>query len=697
MKISRRVLARFVRLPDSDTDLRNLLDDLGLEVKRAHGGGNFTLELLANRGDHHCYDGIATEVSGRTGERRCGPEVYRLQSGAHPWEVNISSEKCLVYTTTLLRRASDNATLAVADYAVLEDAGIQSTLPPIDATNVANIELGQPTHAFDADTIEGPITVRESIVGECAYPLFADEPVEVLEGTLVIADDVKILAIAGVIGCEESKTTETTTRILLESACFDPVAVRKASRALNIHTDSSARFERGSDPSRPLIGAGRVVQMLLDTDAWELHGPSGVHENWDSTPLEIHLNADDTSSFLGIPLSVSDITQRLERYGFAKGAVKGSDVSFVVPPVRRWDVETRADLYEELAKSIGYSETPCILPPVGRGSQPSATEGRRRAIDEAMVALGFYEVITDGFYGRALVSKYGLSDSHDLMQHVETTNAMERAYGLLRTSGIGQALEAVAANHRWKVRDIKMYEHGRAFHPVALPDDTPSRSAMPCTERGMLWAICSGDERPDVWGETSRPADAHFMKGVLEQLASSLTMPVGFGPPDADHRLFELLHPNRQLSVELGGVSVGIMGEVHPEVVSRFKIKRARPCYLEIDTDRLAEATCRSGYSPPPAWHPIERSLAFGLPGQVSAGFIRAQLVAQSPPSVSQVHIGDVYEHEQDGEPVRAVTYNLIFDNPPEKSLSAEDVNQMVEALAENIVAGFGHVGVTQR
>ena len=230
MKISADVLGRFIKLPSSGRALRDLLDDIGVEVKKHDTEtGRFTLELLANRGDHHCYIGLSREISGRTGEATCRPEFADLSAGKSGIELNLQTKLCSLYSATVLERSGDASNLNASELAPLEAAEIHSVSPAVDATNLANIELGQPTHCFDADTIRGPITIRLSKAGEMAWPLFAEERVEIPEGSIVIADDEKILAIAGVIGCEESKATETTQRIVLESAAFDPVAVRKAS------------------------------------------------------------------------------------------------------------------------------------------------------------------------------------------------------------------------------------------------------------------------------------------------------------------------------------------------------------------------------------------------------------------------------------------------------------------------------------
>ena len=234
MKLSSRHLAQYTVLPSSTRALRLLLDDVGIEVKRVEdtdSDTHFTLELLANRGDHHCYYGVARELRGRTGAHLHAPAYSRLETGPSPIPIRCETSDCLMYTATLMVKSGPDGAFPPEQNVPLHAAALQSISPPVDATNLSNLELGQPTHAFDADTIDGEIVIRDSVDGEKAWPLFTEGPISLPEGTLVIADQSKILAIAGVIGCEESKTTEQTTRLLIESATFDPVRVRKASRA----------------------------------------------------------------------------------------------------------------------------------------------------------------------------------------------------------------------------------------------------------------------------------------------------------------------------------------------------------------------------------------------------------------------------------------------------------------------------------
>jgi phenylalanyl-tRNA synthetase beta chain len=161
MKIHVDVLRRYTALPESLRQTRLLLDDLGLEVKRLNPDGHLTLELLANRGDHHCYEGIAREITGRTGGALTTPPVAALAVGESPWPLRLETDLCLVYTATILERVGEDAGQLTPDQlAPLRAAGLASVLAPVDATNLSNLELGQPTHVFDADTLVGAVTIR---------------------------------------------------------------------------------------------------------------------------------------------------------------------------------------------------------------------------------------------------------------------------------------------------------------------------------------------------------------------------------------------------------------------------------------------------------------------------------------------------------------------------------------------------------
>lgn len=707
MKLSHSILSRFIDLPRDASAVRNLLDDVGIEVKRSEpkdGDTVFTVELLANRGDHYCYAGAAREVSGRTGSPVQLPASATIQTGTAPVPVHIETPRCSLYSLTELVLEGEPGSLSTSALAVLEAAGLHSVSAPVDATNIANAELGQPTHAFDADTIEGEVVVRDSRPGETAWLLFTEGPVEVPPGTMVIADASKILAIAGVIGCEESKSTESTRRVLLESAAFDPVAVRLASRALGQHTDSSARFERGSDASLVLTGAGRVAQLMGEA-GWRLTGRSALVGSWEDERRTLALNVPRAGAFLEYPLTYDDVRERLQRYGFAVSpeypewdaedewstpeslADVGRDelrntLLVRVPPHRVWDVEFAQDLYEELAKSIGYSQTPEHLPRIDMGAVPSLAELNRDKVEEVLLAAGFYEVFTDGFHGRDLPEKAGVREGHPLAEHVETENALDRGYSLLKNNALYQAVEAVAVNANMRTSEVKIYEWTRTFHPAA---------SGVCTERALLWGLCSGHATTPSWAGGERKADPFFVKGLVDNIATALRLPLTVGPATPPSPLASLLHPHRQAHILLDGHAVGVLGEVHPLVLRGFKVKRARPVYFELDASVLSESPRRVRYVEPSNQHDIERSLAFFLPHGVSAGEIATQLSRNSPDWCRAVDIVDEFGLEGG----RAVTFALRFASGDGRS--SDEVNAVADGLIQAINARFENRGVSLR
>ncbi len=689
MKINTSVLKQYIDLPADPRAIRMLLDDIGIEVKRQDPeSGALTLELLANRGDHHCYTGIAREIAGRTGSGVCGPSFAELTVGPAPHPLQIETDLCGLYSATILERSGTESPLTADEQAPLDAAEIHSITPAIDATNLANLEFGQPTHCFDADTIVGAVTIRLSRAGEQAWPLFSEERVTVPEGSIVIADDEKILAIAGVIGCEESKTTESTQRILLESAAFDPVAVRKASRSLSIHTDSSARFERGSDPSQVLIGAGRVVH-LLEAHGWSRSGDTGLVGQWTDEARSISLQTSAASAFLDHPLTDDDIIERLSRYGFGVSGDAGA-LSVTIPPHRAWDVEHAADLYEELAKSIGYNDTATTLPAVDMGALPSANDTMKATVEEVLLGAGFYEVFTNGFHGVALRDRLGLPDDHPLQRHVQTTNALDRGYGLVKNNCLAQAVEALAGNIRVGTQPIQMYEWTRTFHPDPTADNGV------CRERHHLWAIACGSHEPTRWAGKARQTTAWRFKGLVEEIGVALGLPLSVVASLTDHPLAECLHPGRQAAVQLNGETVGIIGEVHPRITKAFKLKRNRPVYMDIDRNVLLTPPHPKRFKERSVHQPILRSLAFSLPPKVTAGAVADVLRECGPDWLETIAMVDLFEHEEDGTPMRAVTFSLQYGNTS-GDRSAEAVNQASESLIEAVDRALGPQGVRLR
>lgn len=688
MKISANVLKRFCSgVPNEPKALRRLLDDVGVEVKRLDvqdGDALLTLELLANRGDHHCYAGVAREVAARTNSPLLLPSAPALPAGAPPLPLRVESDKCLLYTATPLRVTGGlRKSLGKEADQLLIAAGLLTGNAAIDVTNLVNLELGQPSHAFDRARIQGDITIRLSRAGEKAWLLFTPEPRELPVGTLVIADDVKVLAIAGVIGCEDSKIVDDTREIILESAAFDPVAVRIGGRALAVHTDASARFERGSDPTLAAVAAGRIAHLLKEAGVAEVSGPLGSVGTWQDPERVIPLRRSELCAFLDRNFEAAEIVQRLAAYGFEQRG----ELAFKVPPHRLWDVETEEDLFEEIARSVGFNDLPESLPPVARGARPSRDEVMLRVAEEVLVGAGFYEIYTDGFYSRAIPERLGQSAGSPLFAHVETVNSLDNSFSLLKNNCLAQALQAVADNINVKAQDVRFYEWTRTFHP-----DSRAQNGV-CRERDVLYGICSGRERPDSW-DVSRPADVFFVKGLFEQLKRSLDLPLELGLPDSEYALTALLHPHRALSLRLKGSSVGVIGEVSPQVLQAFGIKFAKACYFEISRDALlTEPAGSPAFEMPPVVPDIDRMLNFAVPLGVSVREIVPLLQTAAPAWLSRISVADVFAGSDTAK--RAVAFKLFFSAA--EARTHEQLNDACAAMVKGVVEKLGSRGVEQR
>lgn len=696
MRISFRHLQRYCSaLPADPAGVRALLEDVGIEVKRAERTDDdvlWSLEFLANRGDHRCYAGIARELCTRLGAELRLPEAATPDVGDNDnLRVRVESELCGLYTATLIDLGAPGAGLPKELLVPLIAAGSASVNAATDATNVANLELGQPTHAFDADTIAGDIVVRLSRPGEQAWPLFQPGPSALPEGTLVVADARKVLAIAGVIGCEESKVTERTARLALESAFFDPVAVRLASRALRVQTDASARFERGSDPSLVLHAAGRVVHLLETHAGARRRGRSVRAGAWADPERTIELDPARLERYFLQAFDPAWVRERLGRLGFTPRADPGADrLTVRVPPHRLWDIHDPEDLYEELARAAGYNELPTHLPAVANGVLPSEAEQGQERVEEVLLGLGFQEVVTNAFYDRRVPERLALPPGHALWEHVETVNAIDAAYSLLKNNCLAQALGTVADNLGFGTEPIKAFEWTRTFHP------DPTAPNGLCRERRVLWLVVCGQVADPSWAQPSRAADVWYLKGVVEELAAELHLPLQIDDAVQAQPLAACLHPYRRAAVSLAGAPVGLFGEVGAPALRGFRIKRRRVYYLELEADGLRPAARPAGFVPPPVRPPSMRMLAFTLPPRVSAGEVVACLRAAGPAWLADASVVDSYEHEDGGQPVRTLTFALAYRNERSEH-TVEELNAVTEDLVRAVEQRLGPRGVRLR
>lgn len=678
MKISLQNLRNYI---DLDTDIaknKELFEDIGLEVKNIETLANDTLitfELLANRGDHHSYEGVAREVSGRTGGQLKQIPMTPMRFEQESSKFSIDTDGCIAYSLTeFLVDGKTNGEPLKRFSHMLHTGGVNEICPVIDVTNVVNLELGQPAHVYDADKIKGKIFVRESKEGEKADLLFQKGEVALPAGITVIADEEKILTIAGIIGCNAASVDENTTRVLFEAALFDPVKIRKASKKLGIQTLASQRFERGGDVDVIKRAVQRAAN-LYETIGWRSTGVSHFEQKVKLPERIIKISVDEVSKYLDRQFTAQEITEILARYGFVSQPSTDQNLVFKVPMHRIWDVEYPVDLYEELCKSVGYNQLPNMMPTAEIGAVPTQSEKNKAIVDDYLVNQGFYEIFTDSLYSVQHFNKMGVAKEEALGQHVNITNAQDKGYSMLKNNCLIQAVELVEKNLRQKNKDIKAYEWTRVF----IPDDKADNKV--CREQKMLWGIVNGNALPWHYSYKSVKADPVYLKGIVDGIAKMLRVDLHLRQFKDDTNapmVSKMLHPLRRMGVlDDAGHSVGVFGEIHPRILAAFGIKSERPCYFELDSDKLLSMQqMSSNVSELAAGIPVVRDICLEVPERYPAGSIITDIKAEKTLPVIGVELIDIYNDAT----CRKITYTIKY-MPKDNKFTAEDVNNWTSLL----------------
>ncbi|WP_030542853.1 phenylalanine--tRNA ligase beta subunit-related protein [Streptomyces albus] len=697
MRVSLALLRRHrPQLPASARSACEVLEDVGIEVKRLQEtaqGDVVTLELLANRGDHHCYAGIARELGGRFEVPTPLPPLAPLTAD--------ESAAPVVDTPTCLAFGVARCALAEGDGARLPDEWADALrlndeytgLLPVDAGNLVGREIGQPLHVYDADRLAGPLRVRPSAEGETVLLLDADAPVAIPAGLTVVADDEGIVAVAGVMGARRAAVTESTRRLLVESALFDPVAVRRAARALNRQTAAATRFERGGDPDLVRAGAARAVALL---DEWGALAPDSPR-TWAEAACppdarlahrEIRLDLDSLDVYYAVPFDPAAVERRLTCLGFSvrKDDEEDRVLRVRVPGHRLWDVFNPECLYEEIGRMWSFDSFPAVLPETGGGKAPTPSQRTRTALEQVLVGYGFFEVITDGFYSRTAHERLGVSAGSPLARHVELRNAIDRNFSLLKNNALLQGLDIADYNQRRSLTCGKYFEFTHLFEAVGADDHR---------ERPVLWGMLWGEETHGAWQNGGQGFDFWYLKGVLEEMAHACGSRLGFRRASEESSpMAELMHPTRFTHLLVDGREAGLCGEVHPSVTANWKLRTDRVLYFELDWTALAAASGTASAEPAadmPEYPLLRRDVAFHLPVGLTTDEVREEMEAVCPLELAWARVTDLYEKGD----VRAHTFELAFEN--DNTVTAERVNNAMSAITAHVLGTFQERGVYQR
>jgi phenylalanyl-tRNA synthetase beta chain len=643
--------------------------DVGADLKSVLGLDDAVLdiEVEPNRPDFLCVFGVAREVAAATGVPLSGPEPSLDESDEEAAAVATvaieAQDGCTRYVARVIRGlASRPSPLRVQ--ARLTACGMRPISSVVDATNYAMLELGQPLHGFDMSLLAGPgIVVRRAREGEGLTTLDGVER-ELRSTDLLICDLERPIAIAGVMGGATSEVTEATSEVLLESAHFTRSGILQTARRLEMHTEASHRFERGTDPEGLDLGAARCAELMA---AWSggtvLRGVAAAGQ----TPArrQVVVRPSRAGALLGYPLEAADVTGVFDRLGMQHG---GDDDRIEVDvPGYRVDIEREVDLIEEVARVLGYDRVGSTLPRAPHPGGLPAEYAFVRTVKEVMVRAGLREIRPAPFVAAEDLALTGDQDA------IAVANPLRAEEGFLRTRLLPALLHAVARNQAAGTRTVALFEVGTVFR---WGDAVEER-------RNVAWVL-SGVASAGWYGD-GRPFDVLDARGVLEALMGEMGVhdwSLGADPGGP-------FHPGRSAWVLVGDEPAGVIGEIHPRRAEELDLE-GRIAVAELELGTLATGSTKGfAFRDVPRFPPVRRDLAFVVEEHVPAGDVSAALEGAAGGLLADCVLFDVFRGGSLSEGTKSLAFSLDM-RADDRTLTDEEADEVVARIVARLGSEFG-------
>ncbi len=643
-------------------DIRNYLNlnDSYIEV-----------DLTPDRGDCLSIAGIARDVGVIN---RCGVTAPTIESVPAQvddrFTVKLEAPKaCPKYTCRIIRNINPEAETPLWMQEKLRRSEIRSISPVVDVTNYVMMELGQPMHGFDLAKLDGEIRVRMATAGEKLTMLDGEEQ-ELREDTLVIADASKPLAMAGIMGGEESGVGAETKDILLESAFFAPTEIIGKARSYGLHTDSSHRFERGVDPELQVRAIERATGLLLEIVGGEPGPVESIssEEHIEQRP-EVILRRTRLAKILGVEIDdamVTDILTRLEMQ------VEQVDAGWkVVAPSCRFDISIEEDLIEEVGRIYGYTEIP-----MHRSAAATILRGEReldfnlQRAKGLLVDRGFQEVITYSFISQEMQEL--MDPAH---KSVELANPISADMSIMRTSLWPGLLQTAIYNQARQQSRVRIFESGLRF---VMQDSEIKQDSM-------LAGLIYGENLSEQWGEGSRNVDFFDLKADLEAILSLTGSPEEYEFKVAEH---SSLHPGQTAKIVRKGESVGWIGMLHPALADKLDL--AGDTFLfEIKLDLMFGEQLPT-FAPLSKFPSIRRDISILVDETVTFGQITDCIRQVAPEILQEIRLFDVYTGKNIDFGRKSLALGLILQETSH-NLTDEDaegvMTRIINALSDKLNA----------
>jgi len=680
--------AKELGITDDQTGIMELAADLqpGQAISKALGLVDTMIEvdLTPNRPDCASVLGIAREVGGVVGKRINPPVaiVPVLTDENLPFGVEVeSADDCPRYAARLIKNVKIGPSPWWLQQRLLA-VGMRPISNIVDITNFVMLEYGQPLHAFDFKKLSGGrIVVRRARAGESLTTL--DGASHQLDSEmLMICDAERPVAVAGIMGGANSEVDAQTTDILLESACFAAIGIRRTAGRLNMSTEASYRFERGVDPQGVPKAMERAVQLITALAGGELVAGGFDFKDGVVAPAPITLRGKRTRSLLGMDLPLDRIEAALSSIEIDVEKID-EDTLLVTPPSFRVDLEREVDLVEEVARIVGYNLLPVTLPMVPMiFSEQDALRELRKKVAEILISLGFYEAINYSFVSPQHHDMLSLAAEDTRRQSVHLLNPLAEDQSVLRTTLLPGLLDNLRRNINHQSHDVRLFEVGKVFHPQG--------NGQP-EELFRLAAVISGRRSPGApvlhVGETQ--TDIFDVKGVVVQildllrLGQTVTCQAG-----AAGQELPFAEPGTVLAVMGGEKMLGWCGAFNQRTLKGFGVKQ-QAFFVDIDLAALAGFSSQpKTFSPLPKFPFVKWDMALIVPEGVAAGEMLSAIYSCEGKLIEKAEIFDVFQGKNIAAGKKSVAITITY-RAVDRTLDDETVGKIHQKIIEMMISRF--------
>lgn len=554
----------------------------------------------------------------------------------------------------------------------LMNAGIRPINNVVDVTNFVLLEFGQPLHAFDYDQLGSKeIEVRLAKDGETLTTLDGEER-KLSADNLIITNGQKPLALAGVMGGEETEITDKTVNVALEAALFDRTLVRQTAKMFNLRSEASSRFEKGINPATVLEALNFAAAMIAELSTGEVLAGTLIGSEQTAKEINIQSSTERINAYLGTDLTTAEIVKLIEALGFGV-KVKDTELTVTVPP-RRWDLEIEADLFEEVARLYGYDNLPSTLPK-GKSLAGALTPEQKleRHTKTLLAESGLTEAISYVLTTEEKATRFPLKKA----ETVKIQWPMSEERSVLRQNLISGLLDNVAYNVARQNKNLALFEIGRVFYQEGedLPDEV----------KHLVFALTGLWQTKD-WQDEKVAVDFYLAKGFVEELFASygLAAQLQFEATDK----WAELHPGRTAAIVLNDVEVGFIGQVHPTLAKELGINETYVCELDLEQIFANPEISKVHYQAVSKFPAVTRDIALLVKTEISHQALVKTIREHGGHFLQNIELFDVYQGENVPTGSKSMAYTLTFLNP-EATLTDEEITKAMAGISQALTAEY--------